>query len=550
VPNASYIAEICRRLDGLPLAIELAAARIVLLPPQALLARLSSRLKLLTRGAQNLPERQQTLRNAIAWSYDLLTPAEQRLFRRLAVFAGSWVLEAAESVCAAPAEATLPGPGILDELESLMEKNLVRRQESAGVQDVYDEEPRFGMLETIHEYALEQLDASEETETLRKAHATYYLTLTEEAEPALAAKEQRTWLERLEQEHDNLRAALAWARERRETAIGLRMAGALNLFWQIRGYLSEGLGWLVSLLALPADPKDADEAMAAVRAKALLSASGLASWMDDYVQAIALAETSLALYRRLGDKQGIASALSALGGMASLQGDTARAMALDEECLRLQRELGNTRGLAIALGNLGTTMRALGDDARAETLFSESLSLFRQLGDQMAIATRLYSLATVAQKLGDYARASALYEESLDLRRQLGDRQHIADSLQGMADIALIQGDHKRARALYVESLTESRNLGYKLVFVGNLEGLAAVASAEAQPARAARLFGAAEALRAAIGAPSYFPGGRAIYDQTLTTLRAALGETAWASSLAAGHNLSVEQAITEALET
>jgi predicted ATPase/class 3 adenylate cyclase len=403
--NAAAVAEICVRLDGLPLAIELAAARIKLLPPQAILARLGRRLELLRGGTRDVPDRHQTLRQAIAWSYDLLEAGEQALFRRLAVFVGGCTLEAAEAVCQAVHDlAADPGQSleVLDGVASLLDKSLLRQAEQASG------EPRFRMLETIREYGLECLVASGEEPAVRRAHADYYLALVEAAELALSGPEQTTWLQRLEAEHDNLRAALRWAEESGEAELGLRLAGALCQFWLMHGHLREGQERLARLLGL------AEAALrTAVRAKVLTGAGHLAHNLGDYATARTRFEESLALWRDLGNQQGIATSLNDLGWVASSQGDFAAAHSLSQESLVLWREIGNQQGIATSLHNLGFVAHGQGEYAAARALHQESLALRQELGDKRGIAFSLTHLGRAMHKQGDLRGATALLEEAL-----------------------------------------------------------------------------------------------------------------------------------------
>jgi len=490
------VAHICCRLDGIPLAIELAAARVALLPPAALLARLERRLAVLTGGARDLPERQRTLRAAIDWSYGLLTEDERRLSRRLAVFAGGCTLDAAEAVCAAgPAEFAEWGGDVLEGLASLVDKSLLRSEQGGSA------EPRFTMLETIREYGLEQLAAGGDAEAPRRRHAAYYLRVAERAEPALTGAAQGTWLARLEGEHDNLRAALRWSRDSGETVLGLRLAGALWRFWYVRGHLSEGRAWLDGLLALTTS----EGPDAAVRAKALTGAGVLANIQGDYDHATALCEESLALYRGLHDARGAAVALNILGNLAMSQGAYARAVALSEESLALHREIGDKRGIAVGLNNLGVIVLHQGSYERAATLCAESVALNRELGDKRGISAALHNLGDVAREQGDYARASSLYAEGLALYQAMGNKEGVAGCLEAVAGAAYAQG----------------------------------------QMERATRSYAAAEALRDAIGAP-LTSTNRATHDQALVNARRALGEPAFAAAWAAGAALSMDQAVAE----
>ncbi|HMA32865.1 MAG TPA: tetratricopeptide repeat protein, partial [Chloroflexia bacterium] len=493
--NAPAVAAICQRLDGLPLAIELAAARIRVLPPAALLARLASptpttSLHLLTGGARDLPARHQTLRNAIAWSYDLLDSPEQMLFRRLAVFVGGCTLAAAEHVTGDEGAFVFAG------LDSLVSKSLLRHEPGAG------EEPRFQMLETIREYALEQLGASGEVGGLQQAHAGYYLTLAEIAEPALEGAEQGVWLDRLEQEHDNLRAALHWALGQADPAPALRLSGALWHFWYVHGYWSEGLHWLEETLAgrfgLPL----------AVQAKALKGAGVLATELGDYDRARAYFEENLAQRRALADRPGIADALNNLGLLAHNQGDY----------------------------------------APAQQFFAESLALRRDLGDPYPIAVTLNNLGLVAADQGDYGQAVGFYEESLALARQLDDAQGIAIALSNLGEVALAQGHYDQARQLHTESLSLCWDLGDKQGIALCLEGLAGVAGAQGAAERAAQLLGASEALRTTIGAQLQ-QSNRSAYDQLVAAAQAQLDATTWAAAWAAGASRPLAQVVAEATQ-
>ena len=488
--NAAAVAAICRRLDGLPLALELAAARIKVLPPAALLARLEHRLQVLVGGAQDLPERQRTLRSTLAWSYELLSAKEQALFRRLSVFAGGCPLEAVEAVGRG---ADTPEEDALAHVAELVDKSLLRQEHDGAL--------RFGMLETIREYGLEQLAASGEMEEVRRRHAAHYLALAEPAAPELTGPHQAEWLARLETEHDNLRAALSWGREQAEPEIGLRLGGALWRFWEMRGHLSEGRRWLDAVLGGSGD------APASARATALSGAGTLAFRQGDYGQATALHEEALALRRELGDKRGIASSLNDLGNVACDQGDYGRARALHEEALALRRELGDMRGIASSLNNLGN----------------------------------------VAHDQGDYGRARALHEEALALSRELGDTWGIALSLNNLGHVAREQGDYARATALYAECLTLCRDIGDKYIATFCLEGLAATVCAQGQLRRAARLFGVAAATRHQIGLP-LTPIERPRYERLVAAVRTQLDEETFAAAWAAGAALSLEQAIAEAL--
>jgi predicted ATPase/DNA-binding XRE family transcriptional regulator len=554
--DARAIAAICRRLDGLPLAIELAAARIKLLPPPKLLARLEARpdarLGVLSGGARDLPERQQTLRRAIGWSYDLLDTREQRLWRRLAVFSGGWTLEAAEAVCSGSGvensgaqHGELDGDlddDLFEDFVALVGKSLVVSAEQP------DAEPRFTQLETLREFALERLEAVGEAETLRRRHALHYRALAEAIEPQLKGTEQERWLDWLEREHDNLRSALQWAHAHRETELGLRLAGALWWFWQVHGHLSEGRAWLHRLLALdgrgPTGGTDApDSVCAAVRAKALEGAGNLASRQGDYAQAVTLLEESLELYRTLGARRGISDVLNVLGMIADEQGAYERAVALLEESLALRRDLGLTRGIGATLNNLGNVALHRADYVRAVALYEEGLTLFRQLGDLWATAVALNNLGTALRNQRDWRRALPLFEESLALQRELGDQRGVAIALNNLGAAARTQGDLERAAALYRESVALHVEVGYKVGVAESLEGLAEVCAAQGRPSGATRLYAAAATLRTAAGMPLP-PVDVEDHDRTLASLRLTLGDAGFAAAWSAGERMTPGQVL------
>ncbi len=531
--TAPAVAEICHRLDGLPLAIELAAARVKLLPPKALLDRLERRLGVLTGGAQDLPARQQTMRATIAWGHDLLSDEEQALFRRLAAFAGGFTLEAVEAVCDLGESLDA-----LDGLTALADGSLV--QETDGSTPKRELEPRITILETIREYALERLEASAEAGDVRTRHASYFLALAEAAEPALIGPEQGAWLSRLDADHSNLRAALGWAADGGEVETLTRLAGALWRFWDIRGHLSEGRNWLERALAASSPEPSA------ARAKTLNGAGNLALSQGDLARAATLLEEGLSLFRELGDMAGVATSLSHLGLLAYYRGDLARAAILHEEGLTLVRQLGDTAGIARSLNNLGMVAQEQGDLARAEVLYAECLALDRALGDPSGIASSLGNLGLVAQFQGDLDRAATLHAEGLAQFQELGDTAGIARSLNYLATVAQEQGDIFRAAALYEQSLALDRALGYPESIVCSLEGLAATAVV-GQPARAARLYGAAAALREAIGLP-LLPTDRDRYDRSVAKVRQQMDKAAFVAAWDAGTVLSLDQAVAMAL--
>jgi predicted ATPase/DNA-binding CsgD family transcriptional regulator len=546
--NAAVVAEICRRLDGLPLALELAAARLRLLSPAALLAHLVRRLDLLSARVPDAPSRHKTLREAIGWSYDLLAPGEQAMFRRLAVFDGGFTLDAAEGVGAwvladggngNPASSLDTNHPTLDAfavVASLVEKSLIHQSDD-------DDEARLGMLETIREYALERLETHGEAEETRRRHAEYYLAMAEEAGQELRGSHQAAWLDRLAAEHDNLRAALRWAADS-DPQRGLRSAASLGRFWDIRGYLSEGREQLDRLLAQPAS-----QAPPAARAAALDGQSVLARRQGDYHVAAALQEESLALRRRLGDRPGIARSLGGLGEVARARGDYTVARAFAEESLAMTRELGDRWSLARALNNLGVVDAELGDYAAARPRHEESLAIRRELGDRWAMAVSLNDLGVAAYIEGDYDVARWLHEQALAARRDVGDPWGIAVSLTHLGRVARARGDNESASRLHGESLTAMRPLGDPLIVAACLEELGGIAAGEGTPARAARLFGAADALRRQQGAPIR-PYRRAEHDRDVAAARAKLNRAAWEAAWADGEHLSLDDAVQCALRS
>jgi len=532
--NASAIAEICNRLDGLPLAIELAAVRIKLLSPPAMLARLERRLDFLTGGARDLPARQQTLRGAIAWSYDLLDEAEQRLFRGLSVFVGGCTLESVEAVVL---EASGGGLG-LDQVGSLADKSLLRYVEGA------DGEPRFVMLGVLREFGLEALRSSGEHDSLRERHARYFLALAEQTDSSLERAGQAQWIDHMEQEHDNLRAALEWSQVAPgQEEVCWRLASALGLFWEARGYFSEGRQRLSGLLASPAA-----QGRTAARARLLARAAELAYRQSDFSATIELAAQSLSIWRELGDQPGIASALLKLGNAATEGGDYAAATGLLEEALTIWRDLGDRHGTARALISSAWTALRSGNDQLAKARMQSALAISRELGDARSMGFELAGLGEVALRAGDYDRATALLEESLALRRQLGNKWGVGVSLGTLGWAALRAGDWGRAVARLSESLDVRQEIGDKGGCAWCLERLAEVALARGQPDKAARLLAAAYALRDTIGSvidPVDLPE----HERTLGVLRAQLGEEGFADCWTEGRALSLEQAVASALE-
>jgi predicted ATPase/DNA-binding CsgD family transcriptional regulator len=579
--NARAIAEICVRLDGLPLAIELAAARIKLLPPEALLQRLSRRLDLLTGGAQDLPSRQQTLRNTLQWSYDLLAAHEQRLFRRISIFVGGCILEDAEVVCQT-SQTDDHIASVLDGIASLLDKNLVLQTQREGGA------PRLVMLETIREFGWECLHARGELEAAREAHARYYLELADTDQggrgPVGIGEAQTVWLRRLEQEHNNLRAALEWvleevherAPERRQLA--LRASAALEPFWVLHGHYREAHAYLERALA-----RSAGES-ALLRARALQAAAELAIMRGDLAQAMLLSQQCLALYRELGDVRGMANSLFTLGRHAFRTGKTTEAIAFSEEGIKLLRPIGEPGEIALALYFLGLELSIHGEYSRGQAVFEEAVHLFRAAGNELMIGATLvqsahwlfasqgdpdiihwrldegqtlikkagsrywlaeysYTAAEVAWSEGQTDTAYQLVQESLAAFREMEAKWMLAWSLQVLGRIEVQRGDLSAARRAYEESLALTEALGEKLITVFDLEGLAGVAVAEGEYTWAAQLCGAAVAFLEAIDVPLP-PVYRREYEQVVRAARAQLGAHVFAAAWQEGRTMTPTQVL------
>jgi len=569
--NAPAVAEICAHLDGLPLAIELAAARTRLLPPQALLSRLGQRLQLLTSSVRDAPARQHTLRQTIQWSYDLLPAQEQQMFRSLSIFVNGCELSAVEAVCHAPGDGNA---GVLDEVTSLVDKNLLRQTAQE------EEEPRFTMLETIREFGLEALAASREMDTTRRAHAFYYLALAEEAAPELTGPRSAVWLQRLEGEHDNLRAALAWSLEPAQTAsspdMALRFCEMLREFWEVRGHNSEGRAFLEQALA------DCEGASTSARARALSAAAAFADWLGDYHEEELLQE-ALVLYRELGDTRGIASSLSGLAGL-SRTNNIAAAYSMLEESVTLLRELGDKEALAWSLFYLADMLGPQGEYGRTHALFEESLALFRELGNKRGIATCLQQSAFflvltggdqaivqarleemlaldtelgdkngmasyywisgwVAFSRGDMVTALALHEQSLALWQEIGARWLEFWAIATLGKIKAYQGDLAAALAFNEQSLTLAREFHDDWLYASCLEGRASIVEKQGKCAWAARLWGAAESSRERCGMP-LMPIDRVDYEPAVAAARTHLEEQAFTTAWAEGRTMTFEQAL------
>jgi predicted ATPase/DNA-binding CsgD family transcriptional regulator/Tfp pilus assembly protein PilF len=590
--NGPFIAKLCHGLDGMPLALELAAARTPVLSVEQIVARLDERFRLFTGGGHNVSPRQKTLRAAIDWSYDLLPQTEQLLLSRLSVFAGGCSLEAVTGICEPEANEY----DIIDLLANLIDKSLVVAEDRGS-------EVRYRLLNTIRSYAWDKLQASGEIQSLRNRHLDWYVRLAETARLALQGPNQKRWLERLETEHDNLRAALQWALSNAECGMriaeypdpntqsairnphsveaGLQLVRALWRFWWMHGHMSEGRHWAEQALAIR------DSQRPDLLAGALHGSGTLASSQGDYIQAKTLLDESLALYRQiddnagvarvldglgvlaarqsnyrdaallfmeslslrreLGDKTGIDSSLNNLGHVATVQGDYVWARTLLEESLSISRELGDTAGIGVTLNNLGHVALNLGDYPTASALYQESLQIKRELADKVGIASSLNSLGSVARHESRYVDAQGLYEESLALFRELGHKEMIVALLNNLGHVYSVVGDYVPARVLYRESLVTLRDLGDKQAVATALVGLAHVAGRQGQLEWAARLFGAAQSLLTATGT-QLEPNDRDTFEVSMASVNALLGKEKWQQAWETGQAMTPAQAIDMAL--
>ena len=525
--NAAAICEICRRLDGLPLAIELAAARIRLLGADALLARLEQRLPLLTGGASEAPAHQQTLRTTIDWSYDLLSETERTLFARFACFAGGCSFDAVEAVCEAS----------LDEVESLVDKSLLRERE--GV----DGAVRVDTLAVLREYALERLNAGGEAHAIAQRHLAYYTQLAERAEPEILGAEQAEWLRRLEAERDNFRAALAWSiGDGCDPETGLRLIASLRRAWVARGYLTETRQWLDLGLARASPGSSLDGA------KALYGLGRVALAQASYDDAVPHLQAAAKLSRELGDVTGFVFALADLASIASAKGDVERATSVATEALDAARAGQDEIAIAAALQSLGTAFLDRGDFARARGCLQESLMIRRRRGDTRNLANSLVSLGTIACLEGDYATAHDLLHESLGYGRQLENVPVVGTALSNLALVSLFEADYERAETLAREALLLSHQIGDKWTVGECLHVFAGLAAAQGEGARAAHLAGAAEALHESLHSPPSRVE-RAVRDRVAVALEEHPGDSAIALARTQGRNMTTEEAIAWAIQ-
>ncbi len=531
--NMTAVQEICLRLDGLPLAIELAAARIKVLSPIAILDRLQRRLHLLTGGALDLPERQQTLRKTIDWSHGLLNEAEQKLFRRFAAFVGGCTLEAAEAVCNTHRDL---GIDLFEGLSSLVDQNLVQRLDRGQA------EPRFAMLETIREYALERLTESGEQSAARRAQAAYYLVLAEEGNPDLSPAERARWLTQCDVEIENFRFALDWLFYTKDLDWGLRLCIALFRFWDMREHLTEGRARLETILRLAGEEHTNDRARVSVFLGALTTAQG------DYPAAERFLEKSLSMYEELGDQQGIAASLNALGVAARDRGDYPTAQSYLERSLACWRVLGDRLSIARCLHNLANVVKVRGDYPRAQWALSEATEIFTELGDHNGAAWSINQQGDIARAQGDMAAAQKFYQGALSTFRASEDPWGCARSLTDLGSIDCEQGDYAGAHAAYREALEIFAGLGHRRGIARALEGSACLSFAQGHAARALTLAAAAATLRRQISAP--LPqADQSKLDRMLLPAWKSLSEKDGNSAWDKGSAMSLEDAIQYSLE-
>jgi predicted ATPase/DNA-binding CsgD family transcriptional regulator len=531
--NAGAVAEVCRQLEGIPLAIELAAARVGVLAVEQISERLSDSLGLLTGGGRTLTSRQRTLRGSLDWSYALLGEPERKLFGRLAVFAGGWSPEAAETVCSEDGKGQDDVLGLLSEL---VDKSLVMVGATANGAT------RYRMLEPIRQYAREKLEEYGEAQSAQGRHAAFFLDLAEEAEAELAGPRSGPWVELLNEEHDNLRAALSWVLRRRETELGQRFGAALWRFWVAEGYLSEGRRWLERILA------GGDAAPERVRA---LEGMGWLTQHQGNIEAAKPAyEEMLTLSRELGDGGNVATALNSLGTLAVSTGDNERAKRYLEENLSVLQQLDEEKNAAMTLNRyhafnlLGILALNVDDDpARATALWKESLALAREAGDALRIGMALCNLGYAAALQGDNKRATVLCEETLAFAREHEDagEEIVAETLVNLGLASLGQGEYERAISSFDEALALSQSAGRRASLINALEGMASLAGVRGKAPLAARLWGAAEAAREATGI-ALPPGDRALHEPRLASARSRLGETEWEEALTEGRAMSLEE--------
>lgn len=571
--NAPAVAQVCQRLDGIPLAIELAAARVNVLHVDQIAARLNDRFRLLTGGSRTALPRHRTLRAAVDWSYDLLADTERKLLCRISVFAGGYTLDAAEQVCSG---GDVQSEDVLDLLSRLVEKSLVMVEKS-------ESDARYSLLEMVRQYSRDRLLESGEAESIGRRHRDFFLTLAELAVPELMSADQVRWFDRLDAELENLRAALSWCQSEPDGVDQeLRLAAALSRFWFIRGYFEEARSWLKDAMARAGSTAKRTSEWA----KVLRGAARLALSQGDYISARSLYEESLAIFRQLGDRGAVAATLVSLGGTAHSQGEVVLARAYFEEALQKFRELGGRRGIASALSALAIALHSQGEESRARTMLEESLAIFRELNQKDGIAYNLDVLGVVVASQGDYALSRSLHEESTELQRRIGNKPGLTTSLLNLGSVAVNQGDLATAESVLREGLSlanqlgdkgsialASHNLGLvalrredqksakeylrhafhirvgladKVNLAYSFEGFGKLALAEGDAARSARMFASAETLRQQAGAP--LPTSeRFEFDEAIRKIRSELSEPVFEEEWQAGRSMSLTDAISYA---
>ncbi len=527
--NAPAVKTIVDHLEGLPLAIELAAPRLLLLPPKALAARLERRLPLLGDGAVDRPQRQQTMHRAIAWSYDLLSQDEQRLFRRLSVLQGGGRLEAAAAVAGDEA-----GDSILFTLAPLVNKNMLSLAEDA------EAEPRVWMLEMLREYGLERLVESGELDAVRRRHAEHVLHFAQSGERELSGARQGFWLARFELEHANIQGALEWLSRAGETLLGFQLIAAVWRFWWMHGDLTEGLGWIRAFIAQRSGVPDA------LYGKALRALVVLLSALGSFDEAFTSCAEAIELQRRIGDDAGLAASLTSLGIILQFRGEYEPAEEAHRESLAIRRRLGDEVGIATALSNLASTAFSKNDLARAAALGDESVAIYRRLGHESGLAHALSKIALVAAAKGEYERADELFSECLRMQRAVGNTGSIYFTLENLGAVAHKRGNYELALTRYHEALDLLETTPNKSALAKTLEDLGATIAAIGDPSRGARLFAAGDALRRAIGSP-IFASERTEYEAAIAAVRAMLGDIAFDAQWRIGSSITLERALDEA---
>jgi len=531
--NAPAVVQICQRLDGIPLALELGAARVSVLPVEEIAKRLDDRFGLLTAGRKTGLPHHQTLRALIDWGYDHLSGDERKLFCRLSVFAGGWTLDAAEAMCAGQG---IKEGAVIDLHSRLVAKSLVEMEPESAPQT---KRARYRMLGTVQEYARDRLREEEGDAEVQRRHRDYFSALAQEAARQLIGPEQAVWVLRLEAENDNLRAALDRCLGTSPNAqLALAMAGALGRYWFVRGRWSEGHALLSEILARP----DACQRTSA-RATALNWTGWLAHWQGDFEQAQTLAEEGLSIWQEVGNSLGMAQALNNLGAVAQRRGDYVKSRQCHEKSLAIRREMGDQRAIAVSLHNLGELYLTLGEYPLARTVYQESLALFREVGHIMGVADSLSSLGVVTEHQGELDQARTYHEEALKNRRDRQDPMGTAESLYSLGELAARQGECDRAHRYYGQSLAIRQELGDRMNIADSLEGFGILAAACKEPVRAARLLGAAKSLREEIDSPTS-PAKKEKLDAAVSGTRSALGKDAFAREWDEGRAMSLEQAI------